>query len=125
MSPRHRTASSDLPISPQVFYVLLAVAEQERHGYSIMQQVEARTEGRVRLLPGSLYSTLKRMLAADLISECESPDPQNDDARRRYYRITPEGRRVAEVELERIDALMEFAREQKLWPRNLVKSSAP
>lgn len=104
------------PLSPPVFYILLALADRERHGYAIMQEVERRTEDKVRLLPGSLYSTIKRMLQAGLIEECDGAevDPANEDERRRYYRITTEGREAAQEEIDRMSTLLRVAGEKNL-----------
>lgn len=104
------------PLSPPVFYILLALADRERHGYAIMQEVEHRTRDRVRLLPGSLYSTIKRMLKSGLIEECDSGevDPYNEDERRRYYRITESGRAAAMKEIDRMSMLLELAGEKRL-----------
>ena len=78
-----------LPLTPAMFHILLALADRERHGYHIMQEVEERTEGKVRLGPGTLYGSIKRMLAAGWIEETEErPDRDLDDERRRYYRLT-------------------------------------
>ncbi|MFB3069162.1 MAG: PadR family transcriptional regulator [Gemmatimonadales bacterium] len=108
-----RRSDEELPLSPPVFYVLLAVADQERHGYAIMQEVEKRTEGKVQLLLGSLYSTLKRMVAACLIEECDGAG-QSDDERRRYYRITNHGKEVAAAEVDRMATLIAVARSKRL-----------
>ena len=84
-----------LPLTPAVLNILLALADEERHGYGIMQEVEARTGGETRLGPGTLYGSIKRMLADGLIEESdERPDPEMDDQRRRYYRITGFGRKA-------------------------------
>ena len=110
-----RRSDEELPLSPPVFYVLLAVADHERHGYAIMQEVERRTEGKVRLLPGSLYSTLKRMVAGSLIEECDGAGAgQSDDERRRYYRITKHGKAVAAAEADRMATLIAVARSKRL-----------
>jgi DNA-binding PadR family transcriptional regulator len=104
-----------LPLTPAVFHILLALADGERHGYSIMQEVEARTDGKVRLGPGTLYGSIKRILADGLIEEMEArPDPALDDERRRYYRLTSFGRRVAAAEAERLHSLVREARAKKL-----------
>lgn len=104
-----------LPLTPAVLHILLAVADEERHGYGIMREVEARTGGRTRLGPGTLYGSIKRMLADGLIEESdERPDPEMDDQRRRYYRITNFGRKVAGAEAERLSGLVETARARKL-----------
>lgn len=105
------------PLSPPVFYVLLALADRERHGYAIMQEVERRTQDKIRLLPGSLYSTIKRMLKSGLIEECtgDEVDPQNEDERRRYYRITESGRAAARQEIDRMAILLDLAGQTKLF----------
>ncbi len=115
MAAKIRRTDEHLPLSPPVLYILLALADEARHGYAIMQEVDRRTEGRVRLLPGSLYSTIKRMLAQQLIEERSQPTGvESDDERRRYYGITPYGRQVATAEVERLAALIEFAREKEV-----------
>ena len=107
-----------LPLSPAVFHVLLALADAERHGYGIIKEVEARTEGRVRLGPGTLYGSIKRLLEQGLVEESgERPDAELDDERRRYYRLTDFGRRVAEAEAERLSGLVRVAREKQLLSR--------
>jgi DNA-binding PadR family transcriptional regulator len=99
-----------LPLPPTAFHVLVALADRERHGYGIMQDVAARTDGKMRLSPGTLYGSIKRMLEQGLIVESdERPDPELDDERRRYYRITPFGRRVAGAETERLSKLVSQA----------------
>jgi DNA-binding PadR family transcriptional regulator len=104
-----------LPLTPAVLHILLALADEERHGYGIMKEVEGRTGGEVRLGPGTLYGSIKRMLADGLIEESdERPDPELDDQRRRYYRITDFGRRVAGAEAERLQGLIDAARAKKL-----------
>lgn len=106
-----------LPLTPAVFHVLLALADGERHGYAIMQEVERTTEGRVAMGPGTLYGTLKRLLRAGLIDESdERPDPEIDDSRRRYYRLTGLGRRVAAAEAARLAAAVADARAKRLLP---------
>ena len=100
-----------LPLSPPVFHILLALADEERHGYGIMREVEQRTAGRMRLGPGTLYGSLKRLLGAGWIEEAATrPDPSLDDERRRYYRITPAGRRLAAVEVQRLQQMLAAAR---------------
>ena len=104
-----------LPLTPAMFHILLALADRERHGYHIMQEVDERTEGKVRLGPGTLYGSIKRMLADGMIEETdERPDPELDDERRRYYRLTPAGRTVAVAEAERMERVLAQAREAKL-----------
>ncbi len=98
-----------------MFHILLALADKERHGYEIMREVDERTEGKVRLGPGTLYGSIKRMLNDGLIEELdERPDPELDDERRRYYRLSDFGRRVAIAEAERLDKLVKSARAKKL-----------
>jgi DNA-binding PadR family transcriptional regulator len=107
-----------LPLTPAMFQVLLAIADKERHGYEIMQEVHERTEGSVRLGPGTLYGSIKRMLADGLVVESDDrPDPEFDDERRRYYRLTDFGYRVAKAESERLAALLKSARAKKLLSR--------
>lgn len=116
MTPRIRRDDDDLPLSPPVLYVLLALADEARHGYAIMQEVEERTAGRVRLLPGSLYATIKRMLHAGLVRE--HPSPADDpDPRRKYYAITEAGRELAAAEIERLSTLVEVAVDKDLVAR--------
>ena len=104
-----------LPLTPAVFHILLALADGEKHGYAIMQDVVRRTDGSVRLGPGTLYGSVKRMLDQGLIEESvERPDPELDDQRRRYYRLTNLGYRVAAAEAERLEALVAVARAKQL-----------
>ena len=89
------TPTSPMPLTPAVFHILLALADAERHGYGIMQEIAANTDGQMQMGPGTLYGTLKRMLRDDLIEEAEArPNPAHDDERRRYYRLTDMGRRT-------------------------------
>jgi DNA-binding PadR family transcriptional regulator len=92
-----------LPLTPPVFHILLALADEERHGYGIMQDVARQTAGALQLGPGTLYGCLKRMQAAGLVEESEErPDPTLDDERRRYYRMTTLGRRIVRAEAQRL-----------------------
>ena len=104
------------PLNHSEFHILLALADGERHGYGIMQEVEARSAGRVRLGPGTLYGAIKRMLAAGLIEEsAKRPIASSDDQRRRcYYRLTRLGRTVATAEAERLAALVRVAEAKRL-----------
>ena len=96
-----------LPLTPAVFHILLALADQERHGYGIMQEVMTMTQGRMQMGPGTLYGSIKRMLKAGLIAESnERPDPELDDERRRYYQLTDLGRRVLGAEAQRLSSLV-------------------
>jgi DNA-binding PadR family transcriptional regulator len=105
-----------LPLTPPVFHILLALADEERHGYGIMQDVAWQTNDALQLGPGTLYGCLKRMLAARLVEESdERPDPAMDDERRRYYRMTALGRRVARAEAERLAGAVTAARSRKLF----------
>jgi DNA-binding PadR family transcriptional regulator len=105
-------------VPPPVLQILIALAERERHGYAIMQDVAARTDGKVRLGPGTLYGSIKRMLFDGLIEEIdERPDDDSDDVRRRYYRITLQGRRVAIEEIARLAKLIRQARASGLVPK--------
>ena len=98
-----------------MFHILLALADQERHGYDIMREVDERTEGQMRLGPGTLYGSIKRMLNDGLIQELdERPDPELDDERRRYYRLTDLGYRVAVAEARRLESLVKSARTKRL-----------
>jgi DNA-binding PadR family transcriptional regulator len=112
------TPEALLPLPPSEFQILLALADGERHGYAIMQEVEDRTGGEVRLGPGTLYGSIKRMLAAQLIEESgRRPAADRDDERRRYYRITALGRRVAIAEARRMERLVAAARAKRLLGR--------
>jgi DNA-binding PadR family transcriptional regulator len=104
-----------LPLTPPVFHILLALADEERHGYGIMQDVAWQTNGALQLGPGTLYGCLKRMLAAGLVEESdERPDPKMDDERRRYYRMTALGRRVVRAEAERLADAVSAAKSRRL-----------
>src|SRR4029450_6112888 len=108
---------SFLPLPTAVFHILIALADRDRHGYSIMQDVAARTDGTVQLSAGTLYSSIRRMLEQGLIEELsKSADPSSTDERRRYYRIARFGRRVAAAEVERLSALVQQARATGLVP---------
>ena len=106
---------SFLPLTPVAFEILLALADEERHGYSILQEVETRSGGAVSLHAGTLYRALARLLESDLIEELRhSPDPSSDDERRRYYRLTPRGIAVARAEAGRLEGQLSAARGRKL-----------
>jgi DNA-binding PadR family transcriptional regulator len=105
---------SFLPLKPHWFHVVLCLSDQEQHGYGIMQEVLARTEGKVRLWPATLYGTIKRLMEADLIEESSRrPAAALDDARRRYYRLTPLGRRVLDAESRRLEDLVRVIRAKR------------
>lgn len=113
MSGEKRDPQSMLPLTPAVLHILLALVDGERHGYGIMQEVAARTGGTIRMGPGTLYGSIKRMMADGLIEESgERPDPAMDDERRRYYRLTGFGRRVVRAEVERLEQVVRLAREK-------------
>ena len=106
-----------LPLPVAVFHILIALADRDRHGYSIMQDVAARTGGKVQLSAGTLYSSIRRMLEQGLIEElAESPDPSSTDERRRYYRLTRFGKRAATAEVARLNAMLQQARATGLVP---------
>jgi len=109
--------ASLLPLPSATFHILLAVADEDRHGYAIIQDVEARTNGELRLSAGTLYRSIQRMLEQGLIVEPrERPLPELDDERRRYYRISLFGRAVAEAESRRMAQLLRMARNRGLAP---------
>ena len=115
MRKSQRDPNPLLPLTPAGFHILLALADGEKHGYAVMQEVAKRSQGKVRLGPGTLYGSIKRMLSEGLIEESdERPDPEMDDERRRYYRLTEFGQRVAEAEAERLAGLVDAARAKML-----------
>jgi DNA-binding PadR family transcriptional regulator len=110
-----RSPEDFLPLTPATFHILLALADRERHGYDIMREVAERTERQVRIGPGTLYGSIKRLLSDGLVEELEErPDPELDDERRRYYRLTDFGLRVATSEAERLAQLVKAAKSKKL-----------
>ena len=124
MSRRHArdAAATDpesfLPLHRDTFHVLVSLADRDRHGYAVMQDVLERTDGALRLSPSSLYAAIRRLLEQGLIEElAERPDPANDDERRRYYRLTKIGRAVAAAEARRLERLLRDARATGLLPR--------
>jgi len=107
-----------LPLTPPVFHILLALAEEERHGYGIMQDVARQTNDTLLLGPGTLYGCLKRMLAAGMVEESDvRPDPALDDERRRYYRMTPLGQIVVRAEAHRLATAVTAAKTRRLFDR--------
>jgi DNA-binding PadR family transcriptional regulator len=105
---------SYLPLTPAVFHILLTLADGEAHGYAVMQEVTRRSGGSVRLGPGTLYGAVSRLLEDGIIEESEErPDPEMDDTRRRYYRLTKLGSRVLAAETERLADLVKAARSTK------------
>jgi DNA-binding PadR family transcriptional regulator len=115
---RPEEASSFLPLPSASFHVLLALVDGDKHGYAIMREVERLSEGVVRMGPGTLYASIKRLLADRLIEESdERPDPELDDQRRRYYRITGLGEAVCRAEVRRLSMLIERTVLRRLAPR--------
>ena len=104
-------------LTPAAFHIMLVLASGENHGYAIMREVAEHTQGKMRLGPGSLYGTIKRMLEDGWIEESdERPDPELDDERRRYYRLTGVGQKLVKAEAERLEQLVRVARGKKLLP---------
>jgi len=115
-----KSAEDFLPLPSATLHILLALGQGEKHGYAIMRDVEALSDGAVRMGPGTLYGSVKRMLAEGLIEETDlRPDPELDDQRRRYYRLTGLGERVCAAELARLQALVRRAGSAE-WARRLV-----
>ena len=112
------TNNNTQPLTPAVFHILLALSSGERHGYGIMKQVEADSQGKVTMGPGTLYGSLKRMLDAGLVKESDKRiDPEMDDERRIYYQITGIGAEALAAELERYKRIVSLAQERKLYPK--------
>jgi DNA-binding PadR family transcriptional regulator len=111
-----RESSAQTPLTPAVLHILLALAEGERHGYAIAQEIETTTEGEIRMGPGTLYGSIRRMLGAGLIDESPAPKRRrpDDDERRRYYKMTPLGRRLLEAELSRLTRVVRVARGKRV-----------
>ena len=105
-----------LPLPPATFHILLALLDEERHGYAIIQDVEARTQGELRMSAGTLYRSIARMVEQGLITEVTKRRPADDDSRRRYYRLTPFGTAVARAEMRRLSQLVQMARARGLKP---------
>jgi len=113
--------NSPPPLTPAVFHILLALSSGERHGYGIMKQVEADSQGQVSMGPGTLYGSLKRMLYAELVRESDKRvDPEMNDERRIYYQITGRGAEALAAELERYKRIVTLAQERKLYPKTFV-----
>jgi len=120
-SPPFQPADVDaqLPLPPATFHILMAVTDEDRHGYGIIQDVMARTDGELRLSAGTLYRSIQRMLEQGLIVEARKrPAPAFDDERRRYYSITPFGTAVARAEMRRLTQLVRLARARGLTPES-------
>lgn len=105
-----------LPLHPQTFHILLALARDDQHGYGILRAVEERTGGTVQLSAGALYRTIHRLLEQGLVTEPRNPSGPTDDPRRRYYRLTAFGRAVALAETQRLGKLVKLARHSGLAP---------
>lgn len=106
----HRHMNDDhIPLTPAVFHVLLALAEGERHGYAILKDIQQRTDGRLKMQAGTLYGTLQRLLELRWIDEIDAPEDEVD-ARRRYYRLNPQGHAALQADVRRMDALVKAAR---------------
>lgn len=117
MSTTAKDPNSLLPLTPAVYHILLALADRERHGYGIMQEVQERTNGEVKLGPGTLYGAIKRLIADGLIAESDQrPDPAMDDERRTYYKLTPFGLKVTQAEVNRLAEMVAQARSKRLIP---------
>lgn len=108
-----------LPLSPQVFQILLALADQPRHGYAIIADIAERTGGEIKLTASTLYDALARLADAGLIAELDAPPPDtaDHDARRRYYTLSASGRDTARLEASRLQRLLDMARERNLAPK--------
>jgi DNA-binding PadR family transcriptional regulator len=121
MAPKNPAPEPNAPLTPAMFHVLLALAGDDLHGYAILKEVALRTGGEVQLSTGTLYGIIKRLLNDGLIVERrERPAARNDDERRRYYRLTPQGRDVAAAEAGRLEKVVALAR-----ARHLLKRSQP
>ena len=109
MSDRPRSVDAVLPLKPRILHILLALADGPRHGYSIMQEVAERTDGQVRVWPAAMYGTLRELEEVDWIEESETR-PSEDDERRRYFALTPLGKRVLSAEVRRLEEIVQCAR---------------
>lgn len=115
------STNSTPPLTPAVFHILLALSSGERHGYGIMKQVQADTQGKVNMGNGTLYGSLKRMLDAGLVEESDKRvDPEMDDERRVYYQITGVGAKALAAELERYQRIVTIAQQRKLFPKTFA-----
>ena len=120
MTRKQIDPESLLPLRPSVFHILLALSDGDLHGYGIMQEVAQHTAGQIKLGPGTLYGAIKRLLADGLIVETdERPDPELDDERRRYYRLTEVGQKVVKAEAQRISRMVSVAQRKRLIPKRI------
>lgn len=116
MSKLKQFSQPGLPLTPPVFYILLSLSLKERHGYEILKHIEESSGASVRLGPGTLYTTLKRLLDEGMIAETgDRPDAAHDDARRRYYRLTERGGQVLTTEVQRLEHALALARQGNLF----------
>jgi DNA-binding PadR family transcriptional regulator len=116
--PRRRLPQHYLPLTVPVFHILLSLSDQDLHGYAIIQDIRERTGGEVELTASTLYAAIKRLLDSRLIEELDTrPGPEDDDPRRRYYRITSLGLDVARLETARLERVLKMARQKKLAPK--------
>lgn len=107
-----------LPLTPAVFFILFALVDGDKHGYAIMQETTKLSEGRFRMGPGTLYTTLQRLLDLSLIEEVwDVIDGDKRESRRRYYRLTRQGRALLDLEINRLGAVLRLAGEKRLWPQ--------
>jgi DNA-binding PadR family transcriptional regulator len=119
VAPDNPSVDALLPLPPATFHILMAVSDDDRHGYAIIQEIAARTNGAMRMSAGTLYRSIQRMIEQELIVEIhERPAPELDDERRRYYRITKFGAAVARAEARRLQELVRLARASGFVPRN-------
>ncbi len=107
-------ADQQVPLTPAMFHVLLALADEDKHGYAILKEVAEQTNEEVQLSTGTLYGIIKRLLETGLIKEIRKPATKNEDARRRYYRLTDTGRQLAVAEAKRMEKLLLRARTKRL-----------
>lgn len=115
------TNKANVPLTPAVLHILLALSTKERHGYGIMKQVETDSQGKVNMGPGTLYGSLGRMIEAGFIRESDKKvDPEMDDERRVYYKITGEGQKALAAELERYREVVAVAKQKRLSPNTFA-----
>ena len=114
--PQSQNVDGLLPLSHVSYHILLAIADKQLHGYGIIKEVAKRTDGRIDMEAGTLYAAIKRLGDDELLDEAAPPKTGNIDSRRRYYRLTPFGRRVLKAESQRLVSLIDLAREKKILP---------